>query len=167
MKAKKTIRTGTEPRRAPLTICDSEHLQWAMQQVQLAIAGRAYELFEARGQEHGHDWEDWFKAESELLRPVSVATSESADSVSVRVNVLGFDENELKVSVEPHRIIVIGKKASDAAETSRYPDQILSVIDLPAEVDPERASVEVGEEVLICKLPKALRRRSSPKASAA
>ena len=39
-----------------------------MQEVQLAIARRAYELFEARGREHGHDWEDWFRAESELLR---------------------------------------------------------------------------------------------------
>jgi hypothetical protein len=27
------------------------------------IARVAYELFERRGGEHGHDWEDWFKAE--------------------------------------------------------------------------------------------------------
>lgn len=32
----------------------------------LAIAQRAYELFERRGREHGHDWEDWFRAKSEL-----------------------------------------------------------------------------------------------------
>ncbi|MBI4537077.1 MAG: DUF2934 domain-containing protein [candidate division NC10 bacterium] len=32
-----------------------------------AIATRAYELFLARGAEHGCDWEDWFRAESELL----------------------------------------------------------------------------------------------------
>jgi hypothetical protein len=37
-----------------------------MQQVHPAIARRAYELFEMRGCEHGHDWEDWFRAESEL-----------------------------------------------------------------------------------------------------
>ncbi|HEX4920984.1 MAG TPA: DUF2934 domain-containing protein [Candidatus Bathyarchaeia archaeon] len=37
-----------------------------MQEEHLAIACRAYELFEARGCEHGHDWEDWFRAESEL-----------------------------------------------------------------------------------------------------
>jgi hypothetical protein len=30
------------------------------------IAGRAYQLFEERGGEHGHDWEDWFQAEREL-----------------------------------------------------------------------------------------------------
>lgn len=30
------------------------------------IARRAYELYEERGAGHGHDWEDWFRAEREL-----------------------------------------------------------------------------------------------------
>jgi len=30
------------------------------------IRRRAYELYEARGREHGHDWEDWFRAESAI-----------------------------------------------------------------------------------------------------
>lgn len=38
---------------------------WEMEE-HLAIAQRAYELFESRCYEHGHDWEDWFRAESEL-----------------------------------------------------------------------------------------------------
>ena len=40
--------------------------EWEMQQEHLAIASRAYELFEKRGCEHGHDREDWCQAESEL-----------------------------------------------------------------------------------------------------
>jgi hypothetical protein len=31
-----------------------------------SIARRAYERFEMRGGEHGHDQEDWFEAEREL-----------------------------------------------------------------------------------------------------
>ena len=31
------------------------------------ISRRAYKLFQARGGEHGHDVEDWFAAEAELL----------------------------------------------------------------------------------------------------
>lgn len=31
------------------------------------IAERAYSFFVARGYEHGHDKEDWFRAERELL----------------------------------------------------------------------------------------------------
>jgi hypothetical protein len=30
------------------------------------IARRAYQLYEERGREHGHDWEDWFLAEHDL-----------------------------------------------------------------------------------------------------
>jgi hypothetical protein len=30
------------------------------------IASRAYERFESRGGEHGHDQEDWFEAEREV-----------------------------------------------------------------------------------------------------
>ena len=33
------------------------------------IACRAHELYERRGREPGHDWEDWFEAERELRRP--------------------------------------------------------------------------------------------------
>jgi len=30
------------------------------------ISHHAYELFQERGREHGHDIEDWFRAEAEL-----------------------------------------------------------------------------------------------------
>lgn len=32
-----------------------------------AIARRAFELYQHRGGEDGHDWEDWFQAEDETL----------------------------------------------------------------------------------------------------
>jgi hypothetical protein len=35
------------------------------EQIQL----RAYELFEQRGREHGHDLDDWLRAESEVTMP--------------------------------------------------------------------------------------------------
>ena len=89
----------SEPRAALLNLRNVEDLQWEMQQVQLGVARRAYELFETRGCEHGHDWEDWFRAESELLRPVSVSMSESDDRISVRASVFGFEESELRVSI--------------------------------------------------------------------
>ena len=58
----------SDPPTQPLILRNSEDFnwEWEMQEEHLAIARRAYELFEARGCEHGHDWEDWFRAESEL-----------------------------------------------------------------------------------------------------
>jgi len=34
--------------------------------IQEAIRVRAYQLFEQRGRTHGHDIEDWFRAEAEI-----------------------------------------------------------------------------------------------------
>ena len=38
---------------------------------------RAYQLYEGRGCEHGHDLDDWFQAESEVFGKKSVGTAES------------------------------------------------------------------------------------------
>ena len=67
MKSTKVSTSKAEPSAALLQPRDPEKLRWEMQPVQLAIARRAFELFEKRNREHGHDWEDWFQAESELL----------------------------------------------------------------------------------------------------
>lgn len=142
-------------------------LQRKTQKVQLAVARRAHELFEARGREHGHDREDWLRAESELLCPVSVSMSESEDRISVRANVVGFDETELEVSIEPSCVTILGRKeASDTKakvgeieQTGSHPGQILEVVDLAAEVLPEHAVVEWQAGVLKFELPTAARKK--------
>jgi hypothetical protein len=42
------------------------------------IAARAYELFVARGGEHGHDVEDWLAAERELTEAHAALKRQSA-----------------------------------------------------------------------------------------
>lgn len=42
-------------------------LQRTHEEVQQRIKERAYELFEERGREHGHDVDDWLRAETEVL----------------------------------------------------------------------------------------------------
>jgi HSP20 family molecular chaperone IbpA len=153
----------SEPRHPAVQLSPSEpaDLQRKVQRVQLAVAQRAHELFEARGRKHGHDLEDWLGAESELLFPVSIAMSESEDSITVRANVAGFDESELEVSLEPSRVTIFGKKkqsngkaeAGTAKQISSYPDQILEVIDLATEVMPERAVVSLQGGELNVKVP--------------
>jgi hypothetical protein len=43
------------------------------------IAQRAYQRYEARGREDGHDMEDWFEAERELNQGVSSDTTTRDD----------------------------------------------------------------------------------------
>ena len=171
MNSTRGSRSTTNPPVTLLKPYDPELLQWEMQQIQLAITRRAYELFETRTREHGHDWEDWFQAESELLRPVSIAMSETADRFSLRANVLGFSEAELKVSVEPKRIAILGRRnitlagAEGTPPADMYPDLILRSIDLASDVDPAGAVIEFQSGVLKFELPKAVKQES--KAAAA
>jgi hypothetical protein len=44
-----------------------------------AIARRAYELFLARGAEHGHDLDDWLQAERELAEAARPAMPKTSD----------------------------------------------------------------------------------------
>ena len=165
----------SDPPTKRLSLRNVENLNWKMRSVQLAIARRAYELFETRGREHGHDWEDWFRAESEQLRPVSVAISESEDRISVRANVFGFEERELSVGIEPRRITILGTKETSVTESEGgkveyidwYPDQILKFIDLSTDVMPERSVVELQTGVLKFELPKAAKHQVETPARAA
>ena len=163
-----------EPSAKLLSRHNPEELLREAQPLELALARRAYELFEARGGEHGHDWEDWFRAQSELLRPVSVTMAESEDRLSVRANVLGFEAKELKVSIEPRRITILGEKeprviteAGKPQPIVTYPDQILHVIGLATDVTAENAVVEWQEGVLQFELPKAAKPQVEAAASAA
>jgi len=87
-KKSKPTRSGV-----PFSLSSPADLQSKVQKLQLAIARRAHELFEARGQEHGHDLDDWLQAESELLCPVSVAMSQSNDCVKLRADLAGFGQS--------------------------------------------------------------------------
>jgi HSP20 family molecular chaperone IbpA len=157
-----TSSPAVEPTGVLLNLFDPAAVAWEMQQIQLAITRRANELFQIRGREHGHDWEDWFRAESELLRPVSVAIATSLDRISVRANVLGFEKNELKVAIEPGRILIVGRRAPQRARDQHdvqavidmCPDQIMRAIDLPAQVLPEAAGVELHTGLLKFELPR-------------
>jgi len=145
---------------ARLKLSAPEDLQPKVQKVQLAIARRAHELFEARGREHGHDLEDWVRAESELLCPVSIAMSESQGRVSVCANVASLQRGKIEASVEPHRVTILGERKPSTAETGMsaterhdaHPDRILQVIDLATEVMPEQATVKLRQGELIFEL---------------
>jgi HSP20 family protein len=140
-----------------------------------AIARRAYEIFEGNGHQLGHDIEDWFKAESELLRRVNVEITETDDTLEVKAEVPGFSEKELEISVEPRRLTVTGKHEASKEEkkgktvySETSASNILRVIGLPAEVETAKASATLKNGVLKVTAPKAAKAQSArirPKAA--
>jgi Protein of unknown function (DUF2934) len=49
-----------------------------------AVARRAYELFLSRGGEHGHDQEDWYRAEQEVAGAANSDVSRHAPAAPAR-----------------------------------------------------------------------------------
>ena len=134
---------------------EAERLLDRMQELSQSIGQRAYEFFEARGGEPGHALEDWLQAESELLLPVPVEVNATDKQFCARIEVPGFKADEIKVSVEPNRLIISGEaankaeqKTEQAAHEERRSRQFCRAIELPIEVDPRRSSATLKDSVL-------------------
>jgi HSP20 family molecular chaperone IbpA len=97
------------PQKKP-TLVDAHSLSARTKQVYEAVARRAYELFEGRSYQNGHDVEDWLRAESELLCPVSVEIEESKDQLMVFAKVRGFTAQDIEISAEAQCLFISGKR---------------------------------------------------------
>jgi HSP20 family protein len=150
-------------------LIEGDTLAERMGQISAAIARRAYELFEARGSEDGHDWQDWFRAESELLAPVPVKVAETDQELHVRAEVPGFTDKDVEVRVEPRRLIICGKKQQTSEQEKgragsrvERSDEIVRVVDLPHEIDPDKVRATLENEMLTITLPKVNPRTKTP-----
>ncbi len=127
------------------------------------IARRAYDIFERDGRTIGHDLENWFEAEAELLPPVRVNITESEEALNIQAEVPGFNANELEVSLEPLRLMISGKKEASKEDRKKgnviHQEQCLSellrVIDLPVAVSTGKAIATLRNGVLEVSAPKA------------
>jgi HSP20 family molecular chaperone IbpA len=140
-----------------------------MQETYNAIARRAFEAFEGRGRADGRDWEDWFKAETELLHPLHLDIAESDQAVTVHAEVPGFAAKDLEVSLEPHRLTISGKRETSAERkgqktvyTEHCSDQIFRSIDLPADVDSSKVTANLKDGVLKLMMPKVAKAHKVP-----
>jgi HSP20 family protein len=139
----------------------SEEIFNQFSQMHELIARRAFEIFESNGGSPGHDLEDWFRAESELLRPVPLNVIELNDEYVVRAEVPGFGGRDIKISVQPRCLAVSGKlQTNEQGENGRLirsawcANQILRTLDLPSDVDTSTVSASVQDGILTVHLAK-------------
>jgi HSP20 family protein len=128
-----------------------------------ALARRAYEIFDGNGREMGHDLENWFQAEREMLHPVNVNITETDAALEVRAEVPGFSEKELEIGIEPRKLAITGKRETSKEEkkgkavyTESSSDQTLRIVELPAEVDTTKVAATLKNGLLEITLPKVL-----------
>lgn len=124
-----------------------------------SISRRAFEIFSSNGNGFGHDLENWFKAESELLHPVHVEVTERDGVVNVSAEVPGFEAKNLEIKLEPNRVTISGKKETNEERKTgktiyheHCANKVLRVVDLPAVVDASKAELKNG--ILEMRMPK-------------
>jgi len=139
-------------------------------QINERIASRAYELFESSGFTHGHDREDWVRAESEILVNVPVDITETEGALTIRAEVAGFDGKDIEVRVAPRSLCIIGQRHESPRRhegkivySERSAAEIFRVLELPSEISPDKVTAKVSEGLLVIKLSKvALSKEAEP-----
>jgi HSP20 family protein len=126
-----------------------------------SIARRAFEIFASKGNGFGHDLENWFQAESELLHPAHVQMREHDGAVTVSAEVPGFEATDLEIKLEPSRVTISGKretkeerKKGKTIYQEQCANEILRIVDLPSEVDASKAEAKLKNGILEVRMPK-------------
>lgn len=119
------------------------------------IEERAFQLFEERGREDGHDLEDWFKAEQELLAPVPITIAEKNNELRIHAEVPGFTPKDISLNVEQNALTLQGD-AETKTDTEFERRQIYRRVALPADVIPEKAKATWKDGTLEIIAPKAV-----------
>ena len=156
MKSQQAIQTTKQQAPAGPIFVEAEKLFEQMMEFSQTVARRAYEYFEARGREFGHDLEDWFRAETELMRRVPVEIKEAENQITVRAEIPGLTADEIKVSVEPRRLVISGNSEKAAEEEKKEQtlfsefrsNQFCRELRLPAEVEPGKTTAVLKDGVL-------------------
>ena len=106
-----------------------------------------------------HMLEDWLKHEADLLHPIHIVLSESTDALSIRADVPGVKEEDLKIKEEPARVMITRRPAMSSRFGAKYSagcsDEATRVIDLPNAVTVKKIRITVRDGALELDLAKA------------
>ncbi len=80
------------------------------------VERRAFDLFEKRGREFGHELEDWFNAEHEVLGWPAGELAEKDGAYEMRISLPGFEAKEVEVTATPNEIEVHAETKEEKRE---------------------------------------------------
>jgi HSP20 family molecular chaperone IbpA len=159
-------RSAVQQREAgiPVQLITADILHNRKAELDLMIARRAFELFEGRGGDHGHDVDDWITAELELLRPYRHYLKESTEAVVFHADLpCSFTPDQFNISVEPRRLMVSGERELEVTCVGDFPtrvekrtQRIFRMEELPVDVDPSETIATLKGEQLEIMMPKVI-----------
>lgn len=125
-------------------------------------AHRAFDFFRLRGGEFGHELDDWFRAESDVLHFVPIEIKEENGSLKVTADVAGFRPEEIEIGVEGNSLMISGRseaRSQNKDENILYTDfrsnRFFRQMPLPKPVNADGAKADIKDGMLNILLPKA------------
>jgi HSP20 family molecular chaperone IbpA len=117
------------------------------------IASRAYELYEQNGANHGNDLFNWLQAETEILTRIP-EIRQTDSSFSVFAPLESFSAEEISVTVEPGRALILADKhhssdanAREGSQSSR--ESAFFITEWPGQVEPSTATAQLKQGNLV------------------
>jgi HSP20 family protein len=169
VKDKRNVSTKVSP-----VFVEAERMFDKMAEITKETAMKAFDFFRERGGEWGKELDDWFKAESEILRNVPIEIRESDENIFVTAAVPGFKAEEIEVSVKNDLLILSGH--TEARESQNEDDLVISEwksnrffrqLYLPTPVLADQVEAKLKDGMLAMTLPKAAKHEAKKIAVAA
>lgn len=148
----------------PVPFEEFEEFTTPMQEFFDTIARRPFELLGTTPRFLTREFENWFKPETEVFRPVYLKFYETEEALLARAEVPGFTEKELNITVEPWRLTITAKRefkeekkeTKDQAPVYKEKlNQFYRTVKLPVEIRPEGVKAVLKNGVLEFAMPKA------------
>lgn len=119
------------------------------------VRQRAFDFFDKRGRELGHELTDWIQAEREVLGWPAAELAEKNGEYKLEVTLAGFGANQVEVTATPTEIAVHAaiKPVTKAAEdhvlwTEFGPNDVYRRFRLPQPIDVDKTSAVLDNGLL-------------------
>lgn len=119
------------------------------------VRQRAFDFFDKRGRELGHELTDWIQAEREVLGWPAAELAEKNGEYKLEVTLAGFGANQVEVTATPTEIAVHAaiKTETKAAEdhvlwTEFGPNDVYRRFRLPQPIDVDKTSAALDNGLL-------------------
>ncbi len=125
------------------------------------VQRRAFDLFEKRGRDLGHELEDWFNAEHELFGWPAAELTEKNGAYELEMTLPGFDAKDVEVTATPNEVIV---HAATEKEKKTQKDKVLWTefgsndvyrrFDVPNAINVDQVTAKLDNGILRVNAPK-------------
>ncbi len=134
----------------PPVIRITDQFSDAINQLEIAIRERAYQLYLDRHPDRGDSMADWLDAKAELATPVQLVVNEQKNNIVVECVLKDFSPEEIEIEVAGDVLKVLGSHSEttrsaqdDASESSTSTFSFFQSAHLPAAVDVDNSHAKL------------------------